>query len=221
MFYISVGQGNGMYTLREEYVIKTNHGLDVKHHYIKNLSRDWNKAVRKAKEFVGDKDLHIGSESDLNEWGEAYKYDFKEYIISEEEIQRREALAKQKLKEKEERLEELRLEQEAYDKAEPIPVTDDRIKFTGIIEQTYSKTTEWGIQFRMFFIDDRGFKLNGSMGKAFEEKYDFDEDGDYCTRLLQEGTRVSFMASVKPSADPKFGFFKRPTKVELIKENKK
>jgi hypothetical protein len=218
MFYISVGQGNGMYTLREEYVVKTNYGLDVKHHYIRNLSRDWNKAIAKAKEIVGDNDLFVGDESHLNEWGDADKYYFEPYTISKEESERREIIAKQKAKAKAERIEELRLEQEAYDKAKPIPVTDNRIKFTGIIEKTYSKTTEWGIQFKMFFVDDRGFKLNGSMGKAFEEKYDFDEDGDYRTRLLQEGTRVSFMASVKPSADPKFGFFKRPTKVELLKE---
>ena len=70
----------------------------------------------------------------------------------------------------------------------------------------------------MFFVDDRGFKLNGSVGKAFEEKYDFDEDGDYRTRTLDEGTRVSFVAKVTPSDDdPKFGFFKRPNQVVLLK----
>ena len=77
MYYISVGQGNGMYTLREEYVVKTNYGLDVKHNYIRNLSRDWSKAITKAKEIVGDSDLFVGDESHLNEWGDADKYHFQ------------------------------------------------------------------------------------------------------------------------------------------------
>jgi len=221
MYYISVGQGNGMYTLREEYVVKTNYGLDVKHNYIRNLSRDWSKAITKAKEIVGDSDLFVGDESHLNEWGDADKYHFQPYTISKEESERREAEAKAKAKDKAEaeaeRAKEQRIMQEAYDKAEPIPVTDERIKFTGVIEKTYFKDSQWGGSIRMFFVDDRGFKLNGSVGKAFVEKYDYDEDGDYRTRTLAEGTRVSFVAKVTPSDDdPKFGFIKRPNKVEVL-----
>mgnify|MGYP001190719078 CR=1 FL=1 len=221
MYYISVGQGNGMYTLREEYVVKTNYGLDVKHNYIRNLSRDWSKAITKAKEIVGDSDLFVGDEAHLNEWGDADKYHFQPYTISKEESERREAEAKAKAKDKAEaeaeRAKEQRIMQEAYDKAEPIPVTDERIKFTGVIEKTYFKDSQWGGSIRMFFVDDRGFKLNGSVGKAFVEKYDYDEDGDYRTRTLAEGTRVSFVAKVTPSDDdPKFGFIKRPNKVEVL-----
>ena len=65
----------------------------------------------------------------------------------------------------------------------------------------------------MFFIDDRGFKLNGS---AIKETY-IDEDGDEEVRFFEDEARVSFVAKVTPSDDdPKFGFFKRPNKVEVL-----
>jgi len=222
MYYISSGFGNGMFTLREHYLIPTNYGINEEDRYVKNLSRDFDKAVAKAKEFVGDRELQVGNKFDLEKWGEAEKpYRWEAPVLSPKEIAKREAEAKAKAKAKAEaeaeRVEEQRLEQEAYDKAEPIPVTDERIKFTGVIERTYFKESQWGGSTRMFFVDDRGFKLNGSVGKAFVEKYDFDEDGDYCTRTLDEGTRVSFVAKVIPSDDdPKFGFFKRPNKVEVL-----
>lgn len=217
MYYISVGQGNGMYTLREEYVVKTNYGLDVKHNYIRNLSRDWSKAITKAKEIVGDSDLFVGDEAHLNEWGDADKYHFQPYTISKEESKRREAEAKAKAKDKAEaeieRAKEQRIIQEAYDKAEPIPVTNERIKFTGVIERTYFKESQWGGSTKMFFVDDRGFKLNGT---AIKETF-IDDEGDEEVRFVDNNVRVSFVAKVTPSDDdPKFGFIKRPNKVEVL-----
>jgi len=223
MYYISSGFGNGMYTLRVHSLIPTNYGINEEDRYVKNLSRDYDKAVAKAKEFVGDKDkLEISKAWVLEKWGEAEKnYRYVAPELTPEEIAKREAEAEAKAKEEAEReaerLEVLRLRQEAYDKAEAVPVTNERIKFTGVIESTYYKDSQWGGSTRMFFVDDRGFKLNGSVGKVFEEKYDFDEDGDYRTRTLNEGTRVSFVAKVQPSDDdPKFGFFKRPNQVEVL-----
>ena len=223
MYYISSGFGNGMYTLRVHSLIPTNYGINEEDRYVKNLSRDYDKAVAKAKEFVGDKDkLEISKAWVLEKWGEAEKnYRYVAPELTPEEIAKREAEAEAKAKEEAEReaerLEVLRLRQEAYDKAEAVPVTNERIKFTGVIEKTYFKDSQWGGSTRMFFVDDRGFKLNGSVGKVFEEKYDFDEDGDYRTRTLNEGTRVSFVAKVQPSDDdPKFGFFKRPNQVEVL-----
>jgi hypothetical protein len=217
MYYISVGQGNGMYTLREEYVVKTNYGLDVKHNYIRNLSRDWSKAITKAKEIVGDSDLFVGDESHLNEWGDADKYHFQPYTISKEESERREAEAKAKAKDKAEaeaeRAKEQRIMQEAYDKAEPVPVTDKRIKFTGVIETTYFKESQWGGSTKMFFVDDRGFKLNCT---AIKETF-IDDEGDEEVRFVDDNVRVSFVAKVTPSDDdPKFGFIKRPNNVEVL-----
>jgi len=223
MYYISSGFGNGMFTLRERGYIPTNYGVKEDDRYVKNLARDYDKAITKAKDYVGDCDkLELGKKWDLAKWGEADKPDrWEAPELTPEEIAKREAEAKAKAEKKAiadaEWAEIKRQEQEVYDKADPVPVTDDRIKFTGVIEKTYFKDSQWGGSTRMFFVDDRGFKLNGSVGKVFEEKYDFDEDGDYRTRTLNEGTRVSFVAKVQPSDDdPKFGFFKRPNQVEVL-----
>jgi len=214
MYYISSGFGNGMYTLREHNYIPTNYGFNEKDSYIRNLSRDFDKAIIKAKEYVGDRDkLEVGNKFDLEKWGEAEKpYRWEAPELTPEEIAKREAEAKAKAeKEAEEEAEYqevLRLRQEAYDKADPVPVTDDRIKFTGVIEKTYHKDNQWGGQWRMFFVDDRGFKLNGS---AVSQYIDGGKAG------LLQGARVSFVAKVTPSDDdPKFGFFKRPNNVEVL-----
>ena len=227
MYYISSGFGNGMFTLRERGYIPTNYGIKEDDRYVKNLARDYDKAVAKAEQhmldYVGDRDkLELGKKWDLAKWGEADKPDrWEAPELTPEEIAKREADAKAKAEKKAledaEWAEIKRQKQEVYDKADPVPVTDDRIKFTGVIKNKYFKDNQWGGSTRMFFIDDRGFKLNGSVGKAFEEKYDFDEDGDYRIRTLEEGTRVSFVATVTLSDhDPKFGFFKRPSNVEVL-----
>jgi hypothetical protein len=214
MYYISSGFGNGMYTLREHNYIPTNYGFNEKDSYIRNLSRDFDKAIIKAKEYVGDRDkLEVGNKFDLEKWGEAEKpYRWEAPELTPEEIAKREAEAKAKAEKKAiedaEYAEIKRQEQEAYDKADPIPVTDDRIKFTGVIEKTYHKDNQWGGQWRMFFVDDRGFKLNGS---AVSQYIDGGKAG------LLQGARVSFVAKVTPSDDdPKFGFFKRPNNVEVL-----
>jgi len=210
MYYISSGFGNGMYTLREHNYIPTNYGFNEKDSYIRNLSRDFDKAITKAKEYVGDRDkLEVGNKFDLEKWGEAEKpYRWEAPVLTPEEIAKREAeamaQAKKEAEEEAEYQEVLRLRQEAYDKADPVPVTDDRIKFTGVIEKTYHKDNQWGGQWRMFFIDDRGFKLNGASITS-------------PAKDITEGSRVSFVATVTPSFDdPKFGFFKRPNQVEIL-----
>ena len=219
MYYISSGFGNGMYTLREHNYIPTNYGFNEKDSYIRNLSRDFDKAITKAKEYVGDSDkLEVGNKFDLEKWGEAEKpYRWEAPELTPEEIAKREADAKAKAEKKAiedaEYAEIKRQEQEVYDKADPVPVTDDRIKFTGVIEKTYFKDSQWGGSTRMFFVDDRGFKLNGS---AIKETY-IDEDGDEEWKFFKEGARASFVAKVTPSDDdPKFGFFKRPNNVEVL-----
>ena len=80
MFYISSGFGNGMYTLREHNYIPTNYGFNEKDSYVKNLARDYDKAVAKAEQhmidYVGDRDkLELGKKWDLAKWGEAEKPD--------------------------------------------------------------------------------------------------------------------------------------------------
>ena len=80
MFYISSGFGNGMFTLREHSLIHTNYGIKEDDRYIKNLARDYDKAVAKAEQhmldYVGDRDkLELGKKWDLAKWGEADKPD--------------------------------------------------------------------------------------------------------------------------------------------------
>jgi len=85
-----------------------------------------------------------------------------------------------------------------YEKAEPVPITDGRIRFTGKIVHTREVENQWGSSKKCLFIDDRGFKLYGG------------DVGD-------EGDRVTFIARVEPSSDDtKFGFFKRPTKIDYL-----
>ena len=219
MYYISSGFGNGMYTLREHNYIPTNYGFNEKDSYIRNLSRDFDKAITKAKEYVGDSDkLEVGNKFDLEKWGEAEKpYRWEAPELTPEEIAKREAEAKAKAEKKAiadaEWAEIKRQEQEVYDKADPVPVTDDRIKFTGVIQKTYFTNNQWGGSTRMFFLDDRGFRLNGT---AIKETY-IDEDGDEDRRFVDDDVKVSFVAKVTPSDDdPKFGFVKRPNNVEVL-----
>lgn len=222
MFYISSGFGNGMFTLREHSLIHTNYGIKEDDRYIKNLARDYDKAVIKARQFIDSIGeyavLDEGKAWDLEKWGEAEKPNrWEAPVLSPKEIAKIEADKKAKDKAKAEaqaeRLEDERLKQEAYDKAEPVPVTDKRIKFTGVIEKTYYTYNQWGGSTKMFFVDDRGFKLNGT---AIKETF-LDDEGDEVTQYVDNGVKVSFIAKVVPSDDdPKFGFIKRPNNVEVM-----
>ena len=214
MFYISSGLGNGMYTLREYYIFPTNAGFSESDRYIRNLSRDFDKAVVKAKEYVGKNDkLEVGKEFNLNAWGDADRSYYVVPELSPEEIAKREAEALKQQEEKakaEAEYQAVLLErQKIYDMAEPVPTLDERIEFSGVIEKTYIKESQWGSQRRCFFIDDRGFKLNGTCPKTVVQIED--EDGFYdVNEYSQEGDRVTFIARVSVSdEDPKFGFFKR------------
>ena len=82
--------------------------------------------------------------------------------------------------------------------AEPVPVTDERMQITGKILATKYVENDWGGSMKSLVQDDRGFKVWG-------------------TSQAEKGDRVSFMARVEVSEDdPKFGFYKRPTKVQIL-----
>jgi|TARA_R110000751_G_scaffold245730_1_gene345723 hypothetical protein len=92
---------------------------------------------------------------------------------------------------------------EEKDNAEPVPVTDARIQFTGeVIKTTYKEHylpngMEVGSQ-KCTLKDDRGFVVWGG-------------------NIGEKGDKVSFMATVVVSDnDPKFGFYKRPTKIQIL-----
>ena len=92
---------------------------------------------------------------------------------------------------------------EAAAGTEPVPVTDERIKFTGTVVKEYWKSSDYGDKHVMIFLDDRGFKIWGTVPSKLWE--------------IKIGDRLEFAATVEASdEDPGFGFFKRPTKVALL-----
>lgn len=101
------------------------------------------------------------------------------------------------------RKENAKVWEEEKTNAEPVPVTDERIQFTGEVIKTTFKDyvlpngMETSSQ-KCTVKDDRGFVVWG---------------GD----VGEKGDKVTFMATVTVSDnDPKFGFFKRPTKIQQI-----
>lgn len=89
---------------------------------------------------------------------------------------------------------------------EPIPAElyGNRVELTGVVLGTKTTESQWGNQFKMLFLDDRGFKLWGSVPSL---------GGPV------KGARVSFVARVEASDDdPCFGFYSRPTKAQFIDE---
>lgn len=82
--------------------------------------------------------------------------------------------------------------------AEPVPDTEERIKISGVILSINYKEGYMGAPDRRVATirDERGFKVWGTMNEG------------------GRGDRIEFMARVEPSdKDPKFGFYKRPTKI--------
>jgi len=197
-FFITTGQDNIMYTLRYRSIAWTKGEGGMPLSYIKtehcaNLSTDYEKAVAKAKKHAGDNPLILGGAKDTNKWGSGFSgIDTTPQVDTawlEEQEQRVEELRK-------EDEEARRIEREAYEKAEPVPVTQERIQFTGVVLGTKNVETQWGVNTKCLFQDDRGFKIWGGF-------------------IGNRGDKVSFVARVQVSEDDaKFGFFKRPTKIK-------
>lgn len=86
------------------------------------------------------------------------------------------------------------------------PCPTGRVQITGLVLTV--KVPEWANSafppsVKILVQDDRGFKVWGS-----------------CFANVQRGQRVKFIATVTPSQDdPKFGFYKRPAKGEIIPDN--
>lgn len=103
-----------------------------------------------------------------------------------------------------------RIERErAEEAAKAAPVPTGRIEITGEIVSTrlQENTYAYGgaATLKMLVKDDRGFKVWGTAPTSLTN--------------VKRGARVKFTAMVEPSKDdPKFGFFKRPTKAVNIDE---
>lgn len=190
-YYISTGEDNIMYTLNYAHLDYAK-GIDnivtpfIRHNYNTNLSTDYNKAVVKAKEIVGNERLILEGQKETNEWGtgsnKKVEYDNSAWLEQKE----------QRDKELEEAA---RQEKESYEKAEPVPVTGERIKFEGVVLGVKKVETQWGSTAKCLFQDDRGFKVWGGY-------------------VGERGERLSFLARVQVSEDDaKFGFFTNPSEV--------
>lgn len=93
-----------------------------------------------------------------------------------------------------------RLEQRAAEKESAAPCPTGRVEITGVVLSVKTQDSDFGPVTKMLVKADSGFKVYGTRTANFEV-----------------GQRVKFTAAVTPSTDdPKFGFFKRPTKGEVL-----
>lgn len=86
------------------------------------------------------------------------------------------------------------------DAADPCPT--GRVVITGEVLSTKLQESYYGSTWKMLVKDDRGFKVWGSIPSSLD---------------ASRGCRVTFTAAIEPSNDDdKFGFYKRPTKAEIL-----
>lgn len=90
----------------------------------------------------------------------------------------------------------------AEQKANAKPVIEGTVTVTGEVLCTKTKESQYGLQYKMLVLDDRGFKVWGTNPAALD---------------AERGDRVTFTATVEKSQDDEcFGFFKRPRKAERV-----
>lgn len=96
-----------------------------------------------------------------------------------------------------------------YDAADNLPDFDERASIEGVVAAIRTDETFYGYVTKMMVISDAGWKVWGTLPSSLSD--------------AKKGDRVSFVATVtKSDDDPKFGFFKRPSKgkiVEKVKED--
>ena len=92
---------------------------------------------------------------------------------------------------------------EAHEAGEDAP--EGRIVITGIVLAFKLQSSQFGDTLKMLVQDDRGFRVWGSVPKSLDD--------------AERESRIAFTATVTASdRDAKFGFFKRPTKAEILEE---
>ena len=91
----------------------------------------------------------------------------------------------------------------AHEAGEDAP--EGRIVITGIVLAFKLQSSQFGDTLKMLVQDDRGFRVWGSVPKSLDD--------------AERENRITFTATVTASdRDAKFGFFKRPTKAEILEE---
>tara|TARA_R100001086_G_scaffold247031_1_gene180340 strand:- start:282 stop:1130 length:849 start_codon:yes stop_codon:yes gene_type:complete len=90
------------------------------------------------------------------------------------------------------------------------PVVEGRVQITGTVLGTKRHDSMYGETLKMLVKDDRHFKVWGTVPRALLDAVEDD----------LKGSRVIFVATVEQSRDDEtFGFFTRPIKAEIRREN--
>lgn len=96
----------------------------------------------------------------------------------------------------------VRIAKEQATEPEAAPVPAGRLEVTGTVKTTKWVDNAYGGSLKMLVLDDRGFKVWGTVPSALE---------------VDRGSRVTFKATLEASADDEtFGFFKRPASASLV-----
>lgn len=201
-YFISTGHSENandiFYTLRKT-IINTTYFDGVAKPYIdsihiQNLSTDYNKAINKAKEITNNQNLKITSKKEMNTWGEGFNNNKEELLRKKLQWQRK----------SEEIVNNYLSQYKDLEWSEVVPSTEERVEFSGKILNTKYQENQFGGSLKMLFQDERGFKLWGSVPN----------------KLLKQNLpnlKIKFIASVQVSRNDKsFGYFKRPTKIEIL-----
>lgn len=167
---------------------------------------------------VGDNDFLWSMRENLEEWGALTEKQTDAVVrFIEKGYERQAGRAKQEA--------QWALEKEA---AECVP--EGRVPLNGTIVKVKCVGGQYGTSWKILLKEERGFMVYGGMAKAFDDSHakyfsevsntQLDEGILPTPAGLSEwltGQRVAFTATVTPSEDDsKFGFFKRPTKAEVV-----
>lgn len=91
-----------------------------------------------------------------------------------------------------------------------VPSTEERMTLVGQIQKIKIVEHQFGFTWKMILLSDSGYKLYGSIPTKLLEDFNYNK-----SKL--EGLQISFDATVEQSErDKYFGFFKRPTKLNII-----
>jgi hypothetical protein len=98
---------------------------------------------------------------------------------------------------------ERRATERAAEQAEAQPVVEGKITVEGKVLTIKWQDSDYGGSLKMLVADDRGFKVWGTVPRSIDS--------------VERGDHVRFNATVEASRDDEtFGFYKRPTKAEVL-----
>lgn len=96
-------------------------------------------------------------------------------------------------------------------------ITGKGVVITGTVVSTKWKDGYNAPVLKMLVLDDRNFKVWGTVPAALEPRSDWVDGEDVQIPGAEKGARVSFTANVEASDDdPTFGFYSRPRKAALL-----